>query len=327
MTHPLPPLVLARQRVLVTGAGGQLGSYLWPELARAGATPIGLGAHPGPRIDIAVDVTDGPAIRSAVADARPDAVLHAAAWTDVDGCERDPARAEAVNVDGSRRVAEAARLAGAYLVGVGTDFVFPGDGGAPYAEDAPTRPVSAYGQTKLDGERAILAADPASAVARTAWVYGGAGKHFPRTVLTVLRDRGRMEVVADEAGNPTFAGDLAAALVALLAARGAGVFHLANSGRATRFELARAVARVAGFDPATVTPTTSVAFLAKYPLPARRPADSTLANVRAAAIGITLRPWADAVAAYAGRLAAELGIVSEAGQSGLPATTQGAPTT
>jgi dTDP-4-dehydrorhamnose reductase len=294
--------------VAVTGAGGQLGGYLVPALRAAGADVIGLGHGPGPNVDVAVDITDTAAVRAAIRDARPDVVIHGAAWTDVDGCERDPDKADAANAAGSRHVAEATRKVGAYLLAVGTDFVFPGDSGAPYGEEAEPRPVSVYGASKLAGERAVLEADPSFAVARTAWVYGGAGKHFPRTVLTVLRDRGGMEAVEDEAGNPTFAGDLADALVLLAAVRGGGVFHLTNAGRTTRFELARAVAAAAGFDPALVIPTTTAAFLAKYPLPAKRPADSTLANTRAAGLGIVPRHWQAAVTAYAPRLAAELGL-------------------
>jgi dTDP-4-dehydrorhamnose reductase len=304
---------LRGQRVLVTGAGGQLGGYLRAALTAADANPIGLGARSGPGIDLVADVADPAAVRAALGIARPAAVIHAAAYTDVDGCERDPARAEAVNAAGAGHVAAAAREADAYLVAVGTDFVFAGDGGAPYAEEAEPRPLSVYGRTKLAGEQAVLATDPGFAVARTAWLYGGPGKHFPRTVLTVLRDRGGIEVVVDEAGSPTFAGDLAGALVALVAARGAGLFHLANAGRATRFDLARAVAAAAGLDPETVSPTTTAAFLAKYPLPARRPADSTLGNIRAAALGIAPRPWSDAVAAYVPRLAAELGLTAGGG--------------
>jgi dTDP-4-dehydrorhamnose reductase len=297
---------LQDQRVLVTGAAGQLGGYLRLALQQQGATAIGLGAHAADGIDIIADITDANAIETALAGARPDAVIHAAAYTDVDGCERDPARAEAVNANGSRYVAMAARAAGAYLIAVGTDFVFSGEGGAPYAEEATPEPLSVYGRSKLAGEDAVLAVDTGFAVARTAWLYGGPGKHFPRTVLTLLRDRGTMEVVNDETGSPTFAGDLAAALVSLLAVRGAGMFHLVNAGRTTRFALAQEVAKAAGFDPELIVPITTAAFLAKYPLPARRPADSTLANCRAAALGITLRPWSDAVSDYIPRLAAEL---------------------
>ena len=298
---------LAGQRVAVTGARGQLGGFLLAALVRAGAVPVGLGGRPGSGVDLVADVTDAAAVRRALETARPDAVVHGAAYTDVDGAERDPELAEAVNGAGSRHVAEAVAAVGAYVVAVGSDFVFAGDGGAPYGEDAPPGPVSAYGRSKLLGERAVLATDPSFAVARTAWLYGGPGKHFPRTVLSVLRQRGSMEVVDDEAGSPTFAGDLADALVALLAARGAGVFHLANEGRTSRYGLARAVAGVAGLDPEMVRPTTTAAFLAKYPLPARRPPDSTLANRRAAALGVRLRPWRAAVDAYVPRLAADLG--------------------
>lgn len=299
---------LSGKRVLVTGAAGQLGGYLRPALETAGASVVGVGRQSGLGVDIAADIADGLAIRTVIADARPDMVIHTAAYTDVDGCERDPERADAVNLAGSRHVAEAARAAGAYVMALGTDFVFSGDGEAPYAEDAPARPLSVYGASKLAGEQAVLTADPGFAVARTAWVYGGTGKHFPRTVLTILRDRGAMEVVNDETGSPTYAGDLAAALVALVAVRGSGIFHLTNHGRATRFALARAVAEAAGLDPEAVAPTTTAAFLAKYPLPAARPADSTLANARAAALGVSLRPWREAVDDYIPRLAAELGL-------------------
>ena len=299
---------LRETRVLVTGAGGQLGGYLRAALRQAGATVTGTGGRPGDGIDAVADIANADAIHAVVREARPDVVIHAAAYTDVDGCERDPERAAAVNTVGSHNLAASAQATGAYLLAVSTDCVFSGSGEAPYAEAAPTGPISVYGRTKLGGERAVLAANERFAVARTAWVYGGAGKHFPRTVLTLLRDRGAMEVVTDEAGNPTFAGDLAIALVALASARGTGIFHLTNAGRATRCELAQAVAAAAGLDPALVRPITTAAFLAKYPLPAKRPADSTLGNTRAASLGITLRPWREAVAAYVPRLAIELGL-------------------
>lgn len=299
--HPL-----AGRRVLVTGAGGQLGTYLRAVLKGVGAEVIGTGSKAAEGVAIVADLTDPEAVRQAVDRAAPEIVIHAAAFTDVDGAERDPERALAVNGDGSRFLAEAARDAGAYLIAVGTDFVFAGDGGAPYPEDATPRPLSVYGASKLAGERAVLETDPTFAVARTAWLYGGAGKHFPRTVLSVVRDRGGIEVVADESGSPTFAGDLAAALVRLAGLRGTGIFHLVNEGCASRFGFAQAVAAAAGFEPAVVTATTTAAFLAKYPLPARRPADSTLANRRARALGVLLRPWREAIDDYVPRLAREM---------------------
>jgi dTDP-4-dehydrorhamnose reductase len=296
---------LAERRVVVTGAGGQLGRFLVPAVRRAGATVIGFGSRPDPGIDVAVDLAERDATMNALRDAEPDVVIHAAACTDVDGIEREPWRGERSNAQATQNVADASKDARAYLIAVSTDMVFSGDGGAPYAEDAPTAPVSAYGWSKLKAEHAVLEAASGFAVARTAWLYGGAGKHFPRTVLTVLRDRGGMEVVDDEFGSPTYAGDLAEALVALASRRGEGVFHLVNGRRASRFTLARETARIAGFDPQQVKPISTKAFLERYPLPARRPADSTLRNLRAAALAIMLRDWSEAVRAYVPVLAAE----------------------
>ncbi len=302
--------------MLVTGAAGQLGGYLLPELRRSGATVSALGARPGEGIDLAVDLADREAAHRAIDGAAPDVVIHGAACTDVDGIERDPALGILANARASRHVAEAAWNTGAYLVAVSTDMVFPGDGGAPYAEDAPTGPISEYGVSKLEAEHAVFEIDPKFAVARTAWLYGGRGKHFPRTVLKVLRDQGGIDVVADEFGSPTYAADLARALVLLAAERGSGVFHLVNEGRASRYDLARATAELAGFDPEGVRPVSTKEFLAKYPLPAKRPPDSTLVNRRGAAKGIILRGWREALAAYAPMLAAEIG----SGQSAVPAT-------
>ena len=301
---------LLGQRVLVTGAGGQLGRFLTPAVQRAGATLIAFGSRPGAGVDVAIDLAERIATMYAIREAEPDVVIHAAACTDVDGIEREPQRGELSNARATRNVAEATKDARAYLVAVSTDMVFPGDGGAPYAEDAPTAPISAYGRSKLEAESAVLATDSAFAVARTAWLYGGAGKHFPRTVLSVLRDRGGIDVVDDEFGSPTYAADLAEALVQLANVRGGGVFHLVNEGRTSRFTLARETARLAGFDPEQVRPISSEVFLQRFPLPARRPADSTLRNLRAAALGITLQDWRDAVRDYAPVLAGELSPVT-----------------
>src|SRR5688500_11871652 len=187
---------LGGERVLVTGAGGQLGRYLIPELRRSGATVIASGSRPGEGIDVALDLAEDAATMRAVERAAPAIVIHTAACTDVDGIEREPERGERSNVQATRNVAAAARAAGAYLLAVSTDMVFPGDGGAPYAEDAPTNPISAYGRSKLKAEHAVLEVDSRFAVGRTAWVSGGAGMHCRRTVLTGLRDRGGMDGAA-----------------------------------------------------------------------------------------------------------------------------------
>ena len=253
------------------------------------------GSRPDPEIDFAVDLADREGTMNAIRSARPDVVIHAAACTDVDGIERDPQRGERSNAQATCNVANATSDSGSYLIAVSTDMVFSGDGGAPYAEDAVPEPISAYGKSKLEAEAAVLNADPSFAVTRTAWLYGGRGKHFPRTVLTVLRDRGGIDVVDDEYGSPTYASDLAEALVQLAIARGSGVFHLVNAGRASRFALAQEIARRTGFDPELVRPISTIEFLEKYPLPARRPADSTLRNLRAELLGVTLRDWRAAV--------------------------------
>jgi dTDP-4-dehydrorhamnose reductase len=294
------------QPVLVTGAGGQLGGYLRPALEQAGYEVIGLGRSAGPGVDVVVNIVEAEAVAGALMQIQPEVVIHAAAYTDVDGCERHPDRAEAVNHKGSHNVALAARRVNAWTLGIGTDFVFSGDAALPYQEDAEVAPISIYGSSKLNGERAVLAADDAFAVARTSWVFGGPGKHFPRTVLTMLRERGAMSVVNDEVSSPTYAGDLAAALVALISHRSSGILHLTNEGMISRFAFAEEVARAAGLAPSCITPTTTVAFLEKYRLPARRPAFSALANTRAAALNVTLPRWEDAVGRYIPRLANEI---------------------
>jgi dTDP-4-dehydrorhamnose reductase len=299
------------ERIIVTGAAGQLGGYLLRQLATEGYTPIGLGRRPAPGVDVIADISDRDQLGDALDRAHPAAIIHAAAYTDVDGCERDPAQADRINRLGSETVAAFAAGRGIWMIGVSTDFVFPGNGGAPYREDARPDPISVYGASKLAGEEAIRAANPGFAIARTAWVYGGDGKHFPRTVLTILAKTGRMEVVDDEIGSPTFAGDLARALVALLPHGPSGVFHITNEGSTSRFALARSVARAAGEDPERIAPISTPAFLEKYPLPARRPANSTLASTRAAAFGVRLPPWEDAIGRYVPILADELAEVRQ----------------
>lgn len=294
------------RRVLVTGAGGQLGGYLRDELEKERYDVIGLGRSQGAGVDHVVDITDSGSVDRVIREVAPDVVIHGAAWTDVDGCETDPERADRVNHLGAGHIAESAHRAGAWVLAVGTDFVFSGDAREPYNERAVPKPVSVYGRSKLAGERAVVDANSAYAVARTSWVFGGKGKHFPRTVVTMLKDRGGMSVVDDEISSPTFAGDLAVALVALLPHRPSGVLHLTNEGTVSRFGFAREIAKAAGLDSGSVTPTSTAEFLAKYPLPAKRPAFSALANYRAAELGVRLPAWEDAVARYVPRMVREM---------------------
>lgn len=299
---------LRGQRILVTGAAGQLGQYLRAQLTNTGATVITTARNPASDIDTAADLADLTAVEALLSETWPDAIIHAAACTDVDSIERDPSRGEIGNTLATQNLAQAAVVRDAYMLSVSTDMVFSGNGGAPYTEDAATDPISAYGRSKLLAEQAVLTASPAFGVGRTAWLYGGSGKHFPRTVLTVLRDRGSMDVVDDEVGSPTFAGDLATALIQATALRASGILHLVNEGGSSRFGLAQETARLAGLAPELVKPTSTAAFLARYPLPAARPADSRLVNNRAASLGIALQPWPAALAEYVPHLAAELGL-------------------
>ena len=271
-------------RWLVTGAGGMLGRDLVAVLSSAGQTEVTALR----RADL--DITDPTAVKAAVAGY--DVVVNAAAWTDVDAAEADEAAATAVNGTGTRHVAAACAAAGARLLHVSTDYVFPGDATAPYAEDAPTDPVNGYGRSKLAGEVAVRDVLPDTGyVVRTAWLYGEHGPNFVATMLRLAATRDTVDVVDDQRGQPTWSCALAQQLVRLgLAAHAgraeSGAYHGTASGETTWFGLARAVFEEAGLDPARVHPTTS----AKFARPARRPAFSVLGHDRWAAAGLAPLP-------------------------------------
>jgi len=252
-------------RFLVTGAGGMLGR----DLLAVDVKIVGL-THDD------LDVTDLGACRAAVDGVRPDVVINCAAWTDVDGAESDEAAALAVNRDGAANLAVAARGAGARLIHLSTDYVFAGAATRPYVESDATGPISAYGRTKLAGERAVLAASSDHAVVRTAWLFGVHGRSFASTMLGLAQSgRHEVAVVADQVGCPTFTGHLARKLLALAAQGRGGIFHEAGAGRCSWFEFAQAIFARAGLD-VVVTPTTT----ADFPRPAPRPAWSVLASER-----------------------------------------------
>lgn len=278
-------------RALVVGAAGQLGSDLLREL--------GPSARALTRADL--DVTDGPAVRTAIGDwalavrdlPGPMAVFNAAAWTNVDGAETHEDAAYATNATAPAYLALAAESVGARLVHVSTDYVFPGDATRPYEVDDPTGPRSAYGRTKLAGEQAVLAASPSSYVVRTAWVYGATGPNFVKTMARLERERDTVSVVDDQRGSPTWSRDLARGLVELVRKQAApGVYHCTNAGEATWYDLARAVFEEVGADPDRVTPCTT----ADYPRPAPRPAYSVLSDRAWREAGMTPLPdWREAL--------------------------------
>jgi dTDP-4-dehydrorhamnose reductase/4-ketoreductase len=279
-------------RWLVTGAAGMLGRDTVEELRRRGANVTGLDRA-------ALDITDPDAVRRAFAAHRPDVVVNCAAYTAVDDAETDEARALRINGDGPRLLARACADRGARLVHISTDYVFDGEARAtPYPEDHPPAPRTAYGRTKLAGERAVLEELPgAAAVVRTAWLYGAHGRSFVRTMLELEARRDTLDVVDDQRGQPTWTADVATRIAdlgtALSRDEGAhGIFHATSSGEASWHELAREVFLLIGADPTRVRPTTSAAF----PRPAPRPAYSALGHARWREIGLQPpRNWRSAL--------------------------------
>jgi dTDP-4-dehydrorhamnose reductase len=212
-----------------------------------------------------------------------DVVVNCAAYTAVDAAEEHEADAFRVNAVGAANLARAARAAGARLVHVSTDYVFDGAADAPYAEDAPLAPRSAYGRTKAAGEWAVRAEAPDHLLVRTAWLYGAGGPCFPTTIARVAAERGGLDVVDDQTGQPTWTVDLAALILRLVdAAAPAGTYHGTSSGAVTWHGFARAVVGAAGMDPAVVRTTTSAAFVR----PAPRPAYSVLGHDAVVAAGV-----------------------------------------
>lgn len=272
-------------RYLITGASGMLGRDLQDALAGREVTALG-------RADL--DVTDASATRDAVAG--HDVVINAAAYTKVDDAESHEDDAYAVNATGAANLAAAAADAGARLVQVSTDYVFDGAATSPYREDGPYAPISAYGRTKAEGERLALAANPdRTFVVRTAWLYGAHGPNFAKTMLKLAESKDTWAVVDDQVGQPTWTGDLAAQIVALLDADApAGVYHGTNSGQTSWFGFARAVLEEAGLDPERITTTNSSAFVR----PAPRPAYSVLGHDAWARAGLEpMRDWREALTA------------------------------
>ncbi|WP_405737258.1 dTDP-4-dehydrorhamnose reductase [Streptomyces sp. NBC_00028] len=274
---------------LVTGAGGMLGQDVLARLAEAGERTVALDRA-------ALDLTDADAVRGALNTHLPAVVVNCAAWTAVDDAESQEKDALRINGDGPAHLAAACAATGAVLLHVSTDYVFPGDATTPYAEDAPTGPRSAYGRTKLAGERAVLGIERGYVV-RTAWLYGTGGPNFVRTMIKLEGVKDTLDVVDDQRGQPTWSADLAGLLYdlgrgALAGTAPAGVYHGTSSGETTWYGLTREIFRLLGADPDRVRPTTSEAFVR----PAPRPAYSVLGHDRFAAAGLTpLRDWRTAL--------------------------------
>ncbi|MGD1147211.1 MAG: dTDP-4-dehydrorhamnose reductase [Thermoanaerobaculaceae bacterium] len=276
-------------RLLVTGSRGQLGKALARVAAERGHVFFGYDLPD-------LDITDAAAVMSAIDEARPDAVINCAAFTAVDAAENEGARALAVNGTAVAGLAAAADAVGAVLVQISTDYVFDGTARRPYREDDPVNPQSVYGRTKLAGERAAAAARH-HLVARTAWLFGEGGNFVDAIRRQIEAGAANVRVVSDQRGCPTYAEDLAGAVLRLVESGVEGTVHAVNAGDASWAELAQEIIRRLGVD-VTVIPITT----AEAARPAPRPAHAVLDTSRLRALlGDGLRPWQEAVGDYLGR--------------------------
>ncbi|MEI7645422.1 MAG: dTDP-4-dehydrorhamnose reductase [Chloroflexales bacterium] len=278
-------------RIAITGASGQLGGALAATLADGhdlillGHDQIELG---DPRVADQIAVTDA------------DLVIHPAAYTNVDGCARDPERAYRVNALGTKYVAMACRRLGAPLVYISTNEIFAGDASRPYLEYDSAAPINTYGRSKWAGEQAVRELLRDFYIVRVAWLYGGE-RNFVRTVLRMAArpPAGGLLMVDDEVGSPTYGVDVAEGVARLIATGCYGTYHLVNSGACSRYAFCREILRQAGHADVPVAPIR----LADYRRDSTPPPYTPLANIAAADLGVALRPWQEALAAYLATLA------------------------
>lgn len=277
-------------RIVIVGAGGQVGSALSELLASDEYAELYALTRQS------IDVTKRRLIDRAFQRIHPHLVVNCAAMTDVDACEREPEQAELANAEAVRLLAAASEFHRAAFVQLSTDYVFDGESLTGYAEDAVPNPINHYGRSKLHGEMAARVASR-SVVVRTSWVYSEKGNNFVTKILAAAKERPELAVVDDQRGNPTYARDLAPALVRLftsplfLERSFAATFHVMNSGTCTRYDQAVAVARAAGLNTSFRRIQTG-----EDGRPARRPRAAVLLSRRWEAAGLPpLRPWRDAV--------------------------------
>ena len=264
-------------KLLITGANGQLGHELVRATVAAGHEVVATSHE-------TLDITDKSAVDAAITAARPDVVIHAAAWTAVDACESDPDKAMLVNGTATKYIADAAHAVGAHVVYISTDYVFDGSKTSPYDEEDAPNPQSVYGASKLEGERAL---GPNDAIVRIAWVCGFYGGNMVKTILR-LAEQPQLKFVDDQIGNPTFADDAAEMIVRLATEKRPGTWHVTNQGDVSWYQFAREVLMAAGFDAEKVAPIKTHEL--QPPRPAKRPFNSVLNNTSLKHAGIELLP-------------------------------------
>jgi dTDP-4-dehydrorhamnose reductase len=277
-------------RIFVTGYKGQLGRALYDALC--GHTLAGADL---PELDI----TDRAAIGDAIASFEPEVVIHTAAWTNVDGCARDPEQAYRANALGTQNVALACASERCALAHVSTNEVFDGSSTEPYDEWDPPRPINAYGRSKAAAEWFVQHLTNRFYVVRTAWLYATGGRNFPHRILELADDvltgkRDGLRVVTDEVGNPTYAPDLAQGLAELIQTGAYGIYHLTNAGYCSRYDFACRILALSDRSSVPVAPILG----AEFERASSPPPFAPLANTAAAALGIQLRPWGNALAEF-----------------------------
>ncbi len=275
-------------KIALIGAAGMLGRDVMDVMAAH--HPM----HPYPKE--ALDITDAGQVVQAMEKLQPDAVINCAAFTNVDGCETEPDTAMRINGDGAKNLAVAADKVGARLLHISTDYVFDGTAKVPYVESDPTGPVTEYGKSKLAGEEAVRGACDRHFIMRTAWLYGAHGNNFVATMLKLAAEKDQLTVVDDQVGSPTWTRDLAQAIRQLIETDAFGTYHATNSGQCSWYGFAREIFRLGGIA-TKVLPVTSD----QFPRPAKRPAFSALNTGALTALGITLRPWEEALAEFLGQ--------------------------
>ena len=274
-------------KVLVTGAKGQLGYDVTRELFRLGHDVFAFGRDQ-------LDITDQQQVKYVVREIKPDAIIHAAAYTKVDQAEIDQDEAYLVNAYGTRNMAVAAESVGAKLCYVSTDYVFDGKGEFPYHEYAQTSPLGVYGHSKYVGEEMVKTLSSKYFIVRTAWVYGKNGKNFVKTMLKLAQEKEELGVIRDQVGSPTYTVDLAKFLIKLVKTENYGIYHGTNFGSCSWYEFAKAIFEEAGID-IKVNPLTSE----QFPRPAKRPAYSVLGDMALRLNGFQpLRHWRKALQSF-----------------------------
>ncbi|WP_339995162.1 dTDP-4-dehydrorhamnose reductase [Priestia aryabhattai] len=255
------------QKVLITGANGQLGKELVELFTEKGFEVYGFGRDK-------MDITNQAQVQEVISTLKPNIVLHSAAHTQVDLAESEPEQAFSINAYGTRNVAVAAEAVGAKLVYVSTDYVFDGTSDEPYNEFSQTSPLGVYGKSKLAGEQFVRDLHSKFFIVRTSWVYGKHGANFVKTMLKLGEEREELSVVADQRGCPTYTLDLANAILELVNSEKYGIYHISNSGSCSWYEFAQAIFEEAGIN-VKVTPCTT----ADFPRPAARPAYSVFKHM------------------------------------------------